>query len=139
MKISKSVKAVGFSVVFVAAICAVAFTTVKVADELSKSGKSGGKCGDGSHTAYMLTIKDDHMIPEHLDAKLCDTLTIKNTDDRSRLMAFGKHDRHEPYDGVSERYLLKDESFTVTLNQAGSFLVHDHHEDEVQATFSVSQ
>jgi hypothetical protein len=139
MKSNHTLKFAGLAVLAVVAVTAVAFGAFKVADGLSDSGKVSDKCGSGKHTEYDLVITNDVIAPNRVKAKLCDTMKITNKDDRSRLMAFGKHDHHEPYDGITERYLLKDESFTVTLNKAGNFLVHDHHEDEVAAIFDVSK
>jgi hypothetical protein len=52
-------------------------------------------------------------------------------------MAFGLHENHTAYDGVLEKFLQKDQSFTVNLIQTGTFRVHDHENDAVQATFVV--
>ena len=88
-------------------------------------------------TNHVVTIRDNAMQPAHTDAKLCDSLTIINQDPANRLIAFGVHDHHQPYDGVTERELRMGERFTITLVQAGTFLFHDHLQDEVQGTFTV--
>lgn len=86
---------------------------------------------------HKVVILDDKVSPSHTIAQKCDTLTITNQDSTERLIAFGRHDDHVPYDSVSERLLQKNESFTVTLEQAGNFRFHDHEHDEVQGTFTV--
>jgi hypothetical protein len=86
---------------------------------------------------HMVTIQGNSVLPAHTNAAKCDTMTITNLDDTRRLMAFGHHDDHVPYDGIKERYLTKDQSITVTLDQTGEFLFHDHLHDEVQGTFTV--
>lgn len=86
---------------------------------------------------YLVTIEDSVVTPKHIDAQLCDTLTITNNDDTERLMAFGEHDKHVAYDNVSQRYLSKGQSIEVTLVEAGDYLFHDHNDDEVLGTFSV--
>lgn len=92
----------------------------------------------GTHASHDVIISDGEVTPEHTEAAVCDTLMIHNSDDVLRLMAFGTHDHHEPYDGVSETALEKGQSFSVTLNQAGTYIFHDHLHDEVQATFTVT-
>lgn len=95
---------------------------------------------DGCHphqTNHTIIVKDDKAIPSATEGKLCDTLTITNLDNETREMAFGLHEKHTPYDGMSEKMLAQGESFTVTLVQIGSFKIHDHIHDEVQATFEV--
>lgn len=70
---------------------------------------------------------------------MCDTLTFTNKDAIAREIAFGPHEHHVPYDGVAERVLNKNQSFTVTLNQTGNFRWHDHLHDEVEGTFAVTR
>jgi len=88
--------------------------------------------------AHTVTIANGEVSPQHTDAALCDTLTILSKDNRIRLMAFGAHDDHQPYDGVGEKTLEQNQSFTVTLDQAGTFTFHDHLDDRVQGTFTVA-
>jgi len=89
--------------------------------------------------AHIVTIQNETATPKHTDGKLCDTLTITNNDNRVRLMAFGEHENHQPYDGVTEQELHKGQSLTVTLNQAGTFVFHDHIGDVVQGNFTVTK
>jgi plastocyanin len=86
---------------------------------------------------HTVEIKDGKVIPQYLDAKVCDKLTIINRDDRLRLIAFGVHDDHIYYNGITEKVLKKDQSLSVTLNQTGVYLFHDHIQDEVQGQFNV--
>ncbi len=95
-------------------------------------------CGRGRHANHKVTIQNDVATPGNTVAPVCDTLTITNFDDRERLMAFGLHEAHEPYDGIEERLLGKGESFTITLLRAGTFRFHDHDDDKVGATFTVA-
>lgn len=92
----------------------------------------------GNHTNHTVIIKDGIATPSHIDTPQCDTLTITNADTEDRLIAFGLHDRHEPYDGITVQPLKTNQSFTVTLHQVGSFRFHDHIHDEVEGTFTVS-
>jgi len=87
---------------------------------------------------HKVVIQNDQVFPEHTSAPRCDTLTITNLDDENRLIAFGPHENHVPYDGVAERLLSSGEGFTVRLNQTGNFRFHDHIHDEVQGTFTVT-
>jgi hypothetical protein len=94
----------------------------------------------GTHTVHKANIENDKVIPEHIDAKRCDKLIITNLDDQPRIIAFGVHEKHVAYDGVTERYVSKDGKVEVTLVQLGkNFLFHDHNDEEVEGTFSVSQ
>ncbi len=93
----------------------------------------------GSHAVHKFVIQNDKMVPAHTKAARCDTLIITNMDDRPRIIAFGKHDKHVAYDGVTERYLSPEGEFDVTLIQPGTFLFHDHNQEEVAGTFTVTQ
>lgn len=94
-------------------------------------------CSPKGHIDHAVVIKNSEVLPEHTDATRCDTLTITSDDTVTRLMAFGQHDHHQAYDGVTEKILTKGQTMTVTLDQVGSFRFHDHLHDEVQGTFSV--
>jgi hypothetical protein len=87
--------------------------------------------------SHSVVIVNDTISPKRVDAKLCDTLAITNRDAKTREIGFGEHDQHKAYDGVSEKYLHKDESFTITLNETGEYHFHDHFQEEVEAEFTV--
>lgn len=87
---------------------------------------------------HIATIENGKITPEHTYAKKCDTLTITNKDHVMRLIAFGQHEDHVPYNGISEQGLSNGQSFTVTLDQAGSYIFHDHYHESVSAEFTVT-
>ena len=100
-------------------------------------GNSRSRCNRSDGTVHKIIIKNDTVLPSHTDAKKCDTLTIINLDDRQRLMAFGRHENHISYDGISERLVGKGQSLTVRLITTGTFLFHDHAQDGVNGDFTV--
>lgn len=134
---NKTLKLIAVIVIAAAVIAGVAFGANIVSGSLADSGKVSSKCSGGQHKQHEMEIKNDKFSPALVKAVKCDTLVIKNLDNKGRLIAFGKHDKHIAYDGVTERYLLKNEEFKVTLNKTGDFLIHDHNQDEVQASFIV--
>lgn len=87
----------------------------------------------------MVTIWQNELHPAHTTAQLCDTLTITNADNTIRLMAFGAHDHHVPYDDITEQVLGRGQSLTLTLNQLGTYHYHDHLHDEIVGDFTVSE
>lgn len=89
-------------------------------------------------THHKVTIQSGTVSPQNTVAKRCETLTITNLDSTRRIMAFGQHDHHITYDGITEDPLIKDQSLTVTLIKTGDFKFHDHANDEVKGTFSVT-
>lgn len=91
----------------------------------------------GEHRQHNIEIKNNLASPAYVYASLCDRLTITNRDNRIRLIAFGEHDRHQAYGGVSEKALKKGESLDLQLNQAGIFLYHDHFQESAKGSFSV--
>jgi plastocyanin len=115
---------------------ATAYGALKLESQFQSGAANANTC-QKKGASHIVTIKDSKVEPAHTDGKLCDTLTIKNTDDILRFIAFGQHDEHQPYDGVSEKTVEKGQEFTVTMNQAGSYKFHDHLHDEVEGTFSV--
>lgn len=115
---------------------AVGYGSVKLYGQL-QSGRANASTCHSKGINHLATIKNGTVNPTHISGRLCDTLTITNTDDVLRFIAFGLHEEHEPYDGVSEKTIGQGQSFTVTLNQTGSFKFHDHLHDEVAGTFTV--
>jgi len=93
----------------------------------------------GKHAIHKAVIEGDKVAPRHTNAKRCDTLVITNTDEQPRIIAFGVHDEHVTYDGVTERYVSPEGEFEVRLIEPGSFRFHDHNEEDVTGTFTVSQ
>lgn len=89
--------------------------------------------------AHLVAISDDVPSPVSTTAKLCDTLTILNKDTKIRLMAFGSHGDHQPYDGITEQVLAENQSFTIVLNRPGTYLFHDHNDVTVSGTFTVNK
>ena len=102
-----------------------------------KAASAYPKC-EGKHLTHKVTIQNDKMRPRHTDAKRCDTLVITNLDNQPRIIAFGVHDKHVAYDGVTERYLSDKGTFQVRLIQPGTFKFHDHNQEEVAGTFTVT-
>lgn len=92
----------------------------------------------GKHPNHIVVIGNDKATPWHTYAPRCDTMTIKNEDNEIRLIAFGPHEHHIPYDGVTEKVLGPKQSLTITLNAAGTHHFHDHIHDEVTGEFTVS-
>jgi plastocyanin len=138
----QKLKTFGFFAAWVAAVAVIIFGIFVFSDNFmgSRSEKESAatEC-QGSHQNHKITIRDDKATPKHVEGSLCDTLTVTNEDDRIRLMAFGKHDDHVAYDGVSEKYVKKGQSFTVTLVKPGTYIVHDHLQEDAGGTFTVTK
>jgi predicted lipid-binding transport protein (Tim44 family) len=111
------------------------FAAIKFTDH--QTGQSHAAACPVGGTDHTVVIQHDVATPDHVTAPRCDRLTIANDDATSRLVAFGLHEHHTPYDGVTERLLTQGQSLTVTLDQTGNFRFHDHLHDEVQGTFTV--
>jgi hypothetical protein len=122
----------------VLAVVAVFMAVYFTQQQLNTATITDQKCRSQQQTTHTVTIKNDQASPSHISAQQCDKLTIINQDDETRLVAFGLHDAHTSYDGITEKPLQKGQSLTVTLVQTGNFRVHDHVHDEVQATFTVT-
>jgi plastocyanin len=135
----KSLKNITFIAAFLALSLGVVFVTVKLSDRyLSNEASHENDCSNRG-VSHTVTIQDKIMKPKHTDAKLCDTLTIVNKDNELRLVAFGVHDHPVAYDNVSEKPLKKDQSFTITLDKTGTYIFHDHLDEDVEGDFTVTQ
>lgn len=122
---------------FIAVILLIGGGTFWVGKNASKREKAETVDCPDKGPNHTVEIKNTQIIPESVNANICDELTLVNKDDKLRLIAFGVHDSHIYYSGVTEKVLKKDESLTITLNQAGTYIFHDHLQEEVQGQFSV--
>ncbi len=97
------------------------------------------KCDVASYDSFKAVIEGGKVKPAHIAAKLCDRLTVTNLDNKDRKMAFGQHDEHVTYDGITEKLLRQNESLSVRLVKPGDYRFHDHYDDAVQGTFTVTE
>jgi plastocyanin len=102
------------------------------------SAANSGVCGTNG-PLHQVTIQNNRVSPENTDARLCDRLQFTNEDNTIREIAFGPHEHHVPYDGVTAKVLYQHQSFTITLNKLGQYHFHDHIHDEVTGFFTVSK
>lgn len=125
--------------VFVAATGAIAWGAAAYAGGRFKSPEDAraATCSAGGQS-HLVVIDGDKAVPWHTYAARCDTLTIRNADDVIRLIAFGPHEHHVAYDGVTEAVVGHDQSLTITLDAAGTYHFHDHIHDEVTGEFTVA-
>lgn len=100
-------------------------------------GEKTGAC-QGTLANHKVTISNNKVSPLYTDARLCDTLTFVNEDNVTRDIAFGPHPGHENYAGESEIIVQKGRTKTITLNEKGAFIFHDHLDPEVKGHFFVN-
>ncbi|HEY2003895.1 MAG TPA: cytochrome o ubiquinol/quinol oxidase subunit IV [Candidatus Saccharimonadia bacterium] len=101
-------------------------------------GKATGACV-GNSEMHMVVIKNGAVSPYHTDAHRCDTIMFMNEDNVPREIAFGPHENHEPYGGVAALALNSvQEQQTLTLNESGTYMFHDHLHAEVIGDFTVT-
>jgi plastocyanin len=134
---SPAIRVTVFSLGLLVLSSAVIYSSVKLYAEF-KPDKPAPVCSQKG-IDHKVVIKNGSVVPTHTDGKLCDTMTVTNTDDVLRYVAFGRHDEHQAYDGITEKTIEKDQSFTITMDEAGSYKFHDHLHDEVQGTFTVQR
>jgi hypothetical protein len=128
---------IGSTVLIILIASGLAWMTFVLSNRHFASVKQNQTCSLPAVTHYV-TIEHNVVSPSHTDAQHCDRLTIVNKDDATRLIAFGVHDRHIAYDGITERALKKGSQLTVMLKQTGSFHFHDHLQNEAAGTFTVA-
>jgi len=121
----------------IGAVCFLAWIGIVFALMLTSHHAVSDGCATYGPT-HRVTIHNNKVSAQDVTGKRCDRLIITNDDAITREIAFGAHDDHVPYDGVTERALNKTQSLTVTLDKTGRYHWHDHLHDEVQGYFSVS-
>lgn len=126
----------GFFVIAVGVIVAVVYLSEHYLDDRTAS-KGIVDCKDKG-IPRIVTIQNSKISPTHVEAELCDTLTITNKDDQKRLVAFGEHAHHLSYNGISEKLIGKNQNLTVTLNERGTYEFHDHLEAQLIGTVTIN-
>lgn len=134
-KISQILFVIG-SIALVGLIIVIVTTLAKQALGNEKQSRTKVECSQPG-TEYLVTIQNGQPTITDIQAKTCDQLTIMNSDDQLRLIAFGVHEDHETYNGITEQTLEKNDKFTVTLNETGRYTFHDHLNDTFLGTFTV--
>lgn len=99
-------------------------------------GKKTGACQE-IKANHRVIIRDDTATPNFTSARLCDTLTFISEDKVVHEIAFGTHPGHEAYGGDSEEIVLNGRPKTITLNEAGHYVFHDHLHPAITGQFSV--
>jgi hypothetical protein len=134
--LKKTVKSARLAILVAATLVGVVAGSAYFANQLTNRNAEKA-CSPSGHTIHSVLIRNGVATPYGTTAKRCDNLTITNLDDTNRLIAFGRHDAHTPYDGIEERLLGKGQTLKVVLIENGNFRFHDHLDDAVQGTFSV--
>lgn len=113
--------------------------TLRVAQEeniAQVGGTETGACTENKES-HIVTIGAGIVTPAHIQAQRCDTLTFINKDGQQRMMAFGSHPNHDGYGGIYEVVVDAGDSETITLNEPGNYMFHDHLEPGVSGHFTV--
>lgn len=87
---------------------------------------------------YKLTIRGSKVYPITITARLCDTLTFINDDDRSYDIVFGQYPAKDNYGGEPGLTVRKNNSKTITLNQGGVIYFHDKANPNLAGGFTVT-
>lgn len=94
-------------------------------------------CPSGPEHSYRLTFTARGIVPDHVTAKRCDSLTVVNNTNDEVIAALGPHEHHIHYPGFEERQLAHGQTYTFRLVQAGSFPLHDHDNEGLRANLIV--
>jgi cytochrome o ubiquinol oxidase operon protein cyoD len=100
-------------------------------------GKETGACR-GNKDNHIVVIKDGVARPSAIQANRCDTLTFLNEDKTKREMVFGPHPNYRSYGGEDMVVLDDGRPETITLNESGDFMFHDHKAPDLTGYLSVT-
>lgn len=100
-------------------------------------GEQVGTC-PGTGTNHKIQLQNNAAQPSHVDAQLCDTLTITNLGDKERMVMFGIYGEHQLYAGQTHLTIRPGRNKVFTLTQPGTHHFHDHMQREVTGSFTVA-
>jgi cytochrome o ubiquinol oxidase subunit IV len=89
------------------------------------NGEDTGACAE-LLSNHVVTISGGVATPSTIQAKRCDTLTFINKDGLKREIVFGPHPNYHAYGGEDKTILDDERAETITLNESGGFMFHDH-------------
>jgi len=101
------------------------------------NGEDTGACKNLGEN-HKVTFSSGTITPVTTDAKLCDTITFINEDTEARDISFRAHPVKDSYAGQEARVTNRRPK-TITLNEAGSYLFHDHLDPGAVGYFTVSR
>lgn len=98
---------------------------------------------DCSNVSIFQTINvkvGDQFDPSKIHAKVCDHVTFTAIDDAGRWVAVGPHPTHSSYPGFDALHdLKKGETYSVVLNRAGNYSIHDHSHPQVAGSIVIDR
>lgn len=78
--------------------------------------------------------------PKNVQSKVCDTLVFKNLDTEVHWPAVGPHPTHTSYPGFDAgRALQQNDSFEFQVNRPGSYSFHDHLNEQLTGSITISK
>ena len=94
-------------------------------------------CAPSPRHTIILTYTASRFTPAVLTAQRCDILVLANQGATEVELAFGPHDHHLPYPGITDEPVAPGKSQSLVLSQAGTFGLHDHVHDQAEAQLTV--
>jgi cytochrome o ubiquinol oxidase operon protein cyoD len=87
---------------------------------------------------HKIELKNDTITPIHIDAKLCDTITLSNRSDATREIRFGTLEERETYAGEEGETIRPRRNKIFTLAELGTHQFHDPI-NEISGDFTVTR
>jgi cytochrome o ubiquinol oxidase operon protein cyoD len=95
-----------------------------------------GTC-PGVGVNHKIELRNNTASPLHIDAKLCDTITISNRGDATREIRFGTLEERQTYAGEAGETIRPRRNKIFTLTELGTHQFYDPINDEVSGEFTV--
>ena len=88
----------------------------------------------------IVSTQNGKFVPAQVRAEVCDKLIFVNLDSQPRWPAVGPHPTHTSYPGFdSKRALKQGEQFEFLLNRPGHYSFHDHLQDDIVGSVTITQ
>jgi len=100
-------------------------------------GKQAGTCSGQTGKNHELMLMDGMATPSHIDAHLCDTLTIMNHDETTRNLVFGAPGQAETYAGQSGPAVHLGHNKVIVLTELGTYKFRDQKLSKMSGDFTV--
>lgn len=88
---------------------------------------------------FQVSISSLGFNPKKIETKVCDQIIFKNMGSSYHQIAFGPHPIHLIYPGFKEKVLVPGTTNTVLLKAYGTYQIHDHLHDNLEAQLIISK
>src|SRR5687767_10120679 len=100
-------------------------------------GEQVGTCPGDTGVNHKVELKNNTVSPRHIDAQLCDTITLTNLDSTTHEIRFGAPEKRETYAGEDGKTIRPGRNKAFPLTELGAHEFYDPTQSQISGYFTV--